>query len=72
MGSWIRSPRLPWTALLGSGLLVAAATTTGCQPSNPNVGQVEKPIITDDAPKSSEEAAAQSEPPPIQYKRKPR
>ena len=68
MGSWIRSARLPLIALLVAGLLAAA----GCQPSNPNVGQVEKPIITDDAPKSSEEAAAQSEPPPIQYKRKPR
>lgn len=34
----------------------------GCQPSNPN-SAVEAPIITDDAPKSSEEAAARSEPP---------
>ncbi|AGA27149.1 hypothetical protein Sinac_2857 [Singulisphaera acidiphila DSM 18658] len=44
--------------VFGVGLLV----THGCQPENPN-GNVEPPIITDDAPKSSEEAAARSEPP---------
>lgn len=42
---------------LGAGLLV----TSGCRPENPNA-KVEAPILTDDAPKTSEEAAARSEP----------
>lgn len=41
----------------------------GCQPDNPNA-KVEAPIITDDAPKNSEEAAIRSEPPPQKYRGK--
>ena len=48
------------------GLIALAAVSggaPGCQPENPNAN-IEAPIVTDDAPKSSEEAAARSEPPP--------
>jgi len=58
-------PRLLATAALAAGLI---ATAAGCQPSNPNAADVEPPVVTQDAPQSSEEAAAQAEPPPIQYK----
>ncbi|WP_337175991.1 hypothetical protein [Paludisphaera sp.] len=52
---------------------VALAVAPGCTPQNPNATGIEKPIVTDDAPMTSEEAAAQSEPEPIQYKtRRPR
>ena len=53
---------------LGAGLIGGA----GCQPSNPNAPDIEKPVVTADAPQTSEEAAAQSEPPPIEYKKRPR
>jgi hypothetical protein len=54
------------------GLLVFAAVSLslgapGCGPENPNAN-VEAPVITDDAPKNSEEAAARSEPPPQKQK----
>jgi hypothetical protein len=58
-----------WSLLaLGAALLAPA----GCQPANPNAFDAENPVVTDDAPQSSEEAAAQAEPPPIEYRRKPR
>jgi hypothetical protein len=59
----------PWPLLVLGAALVAPA---GCQPANPNAFNAEKPVVTDDAPQTSEEAAAQAEPPPIEYKRKPR
>ncbi|WP_165251052.1 hypothetical protein [Paludisphaera soli] len=62
---------LSWSLLaIATGVLLL--TPAGCQPANPNAHDIEKPIVTDDAPQTSEEAAAQSEPPPIEYKRKPR
>ncbi len=60
---------LAWPLLATGAALVALA---GCQPANPNAFDIEKPVVTDDAPQTSEEAAAQAEPPPIEYKRKPR
>lgn len=66
-----RMARRGWIWILGMG--VALAVAPGCTPQNPNATGIEKPIVTDDAPMTSEEAAAQSEPEPIQYKtRRPR
>ena len=48
--------------------LVGLASAGGCSQDNPNAPNIDAPIVTDDAPQSSEEAAAQSEPPPIEYK----
>lgn len=59
------------TLALGIGGILAMAP--GCSPSNPNAVGIEAPVVTDDAPKTSEEAAQRSEPEPIQYKtRRPR
>ncbi len=51
-----RSSRL---FVLTVGLLV----TQGCEPKEPN-SDIEAPIVTENAPMTSEEAAARSEPPP--------
>ncbi len=54
----LREGRFLKMFVLGFGLLV----TQGCEPQEPN-SNIEAPILTDDAPKTSEEAAARSEPP---------
>jgi len=48
--------------------IVVLAMATGCEQTNPNAPNIEAPIVTADAPQSSEEAAEQSEPPPIEHK----
>lgn len=59
-----------WISLtMGLGMGVAVATS-GCTQQNPNAQGIEAPIVTSDAPMTSEEAAAQSEPEPIKYKTK--
>ncbi|MDG3004477.1 hypothetical protein [Paludisphaera mucosa] len=68
MGLRIRGIRGLSMLALGVGL----GATAGCESSNPNASEIEKPIVTSDAPQTSEEAAAQAEPPAIQYKRRPR
>ena len=51
----------------------ALASAWGCESQNPNAQGIEAPILGPDTPRSSEEAARQSEPEPIQYKtRRPR
>ena len=47
---------------------VGALTGAGCESGNPNATNVEKPILTEGAPKSSEEAAQQAEPAPAATK----
>lgn len=62
----------PWTYRLAPLLILAAAAVSGgCEASNPNATDVEKPVVDANAPKSSEEAATQSEPPPAENRKKP-
>lgn len=55
---------------LAPPVVLAAALSGGCEGSNPNATNIENPIVDANAPKSSEEAAAQSEPPPVEAKGK--
>jgi hypothetical protein len=59
-----------WKLGLGLGIGLVLTAAPGCSPQNPNAVGIETPIVTSDAPRTSEEAARQSEPEPIQYKTK--